>query len=83
MKMLQMPDSLHGFDAVRNRTMDTLDTYFAYAVDFLGKENVIMKPHPKSRTSTSADINLYKSIEVPTEILSAGMDDLNNRVLIL
>lgn len=75
-------DSLRGFDSERDRKMYMLDACFNYVARSFGISNVIMKPHPRSRKSTSANVSLYENTSVPIEILYAGMDNLDDRVLI-
>ena len=75
-------DSLRGFDPERDRKMNRLDACFDYAGTCFGKENTIMKPHPRSKERTSADLNLYMNTSVPMEVLYSGMDNLDDRVLI-
>lgn len=75
-------DSLRGFDKERDRKMKELDTCFAFAGECFGKENVIMKPHPRSKGKTSADIRLYANTSVPMEVLYAGMENLDDKILI-
>lgn len=75
-------DSLRGFDPVRDQKMRTLDSCFSYVSGVFGKSNVIMKSHPRSREKTTASVNLYENTSIPMEVLYAGMDKLNDRVLI-
>ena len=75
-------DSLRGFDSERDKKMKELDAYFAFAVDSFGKENAIMKPHPRSKEKTTADMKLYSNTSVPMEVLYAGMGNLDEKVLI-
>ncbi len=75
-------DSLRGFDSERDRKMNALDTLFSLAGSYFGKDNVMMKPHPRSRETTTADVNVYTNTSVPIEVLYAGMDHLDDKVLI-
>ena len=75
-------DSLRGWDSDRDRKMRDLDGCFSQAADFFGRDNVILKPHPRSLAVSTADIRLYGKTAVPMEVLYAAMDDLDDRVLI-
>lgn len=75
-------DSLRGFNPLRDKTMRTLDSCFDQAAEVFGKNNVIMKPHPKSCERTSADVVLYENAGIPMEVLYAGMTQLDEKVLI-
>ena len=41
-----------------------------------------MKPHPRSKEKTGADIKVYTNTSVPMEVLYAGMENLDGRILI-
>lgn len=75
-------DSLRGFDHVRDEKMIQLDKCFSMANHYFGSEHTIMKPHPRSKKTTTASINVYQKTGVPMEVLYAGMDHLDERILI-
>lgn len=60
---------------------EVLDKCYRMIGDYFA-ENVIVKPHPRSRNVGSYDIGLYEFQEVPMEVLYAGMNNLDELVLI-
>lgn len=66
---------------LREVDFDVLDESYRYVSDvFL--DDVIVKPHPRSKNKGKYDIEQYKYQEIPMEVLYAGMKDLDQRVLI-
>lgn len=62
--------------------LDRMDECYNIIVERFSYDNVINKPHPRSRSKSSINIKEYKFTGVPMEILYAGMSDLENRILI-
>ncbi len=65
--------------AERERIMDEC---YDLCAEALGRENLIVKPHPRSRDKTTAQVDLYEGTSIPMEVLYADMDNLDDRVLI-
>lgn len=62
--------------------MEVLDTCYSCVEQLVEGDDIIIKPHPRSKNKSSADIRLYAHQELPVEILYAEMDDMEKRVLI-
>lgn len=61
------------------RIIDECYRIIGQAVEY---KDVIVKPHPRSKYNGDHDIALYEYQEVPMEVLYAGMQDLDQLVLI-
>lgn len=59
-----------------------LDACYSRIMHCVGAENIVCKPHPRSRKAQDVGLRLYTSQELPMEVLYAGMTDLEKRVLI-
>ena len=62
--------------------IDKLDQCYNIFFNVFKKENVICKPHPRSKIKTSVQLKLYERTEIPMEVLYSGMDNLENRILV-
>jgi hypothetical protein len=76
------------FDTLRNmanfgeEAYALLDQCYETVAETVGAENVICKPHPRSRGKTHVDIREYTHQGTPMEVLYAGMEDLQDRILV-
>lgn len=59
-----------------------LDECYKLLIEKFSYHEVICKPHPRSRQKSKANLKEYKKTGAPVEILYAGMQDLENRVLV-
>jgi len=62
--------------------VDLLDNCYREILEKFSYNNVIIKAHPRSTTQSVANVKEYKKTGIPVEILYAGMEDLENRVLV-
>ena len=75
-------DMLRGTGRVAAETLEKLDHYYSLIADAFESDNVICKPHPRSRLSSEVEIKQYTDTEIPMEILYSEMQNLENRVLV-
>ena len=75
-------DICRGLYQAFESTEAPLDACYRVLAEVFGGENVICKPHPRSRAVTQADIAVYENGRVPMETLYANMPDLEERVLV-
>ena len=59
-----------------------MDQCYEIIAQYLGKEHVILKPHPRSVEKSSCDLKTYLYQGIPMEILYAEMPDLEHRILV-
>lgn len=62
--------------------LGVLDCCYDLILRYAGRENAIVKPHPKSTGRTASELTLYPYQGLPMEVLYIGMPDLAERVLI-
>jgi len=68
-------------DHVDDTQLALMDSFYTLVKKYAG-DDVLCKPHPKSTVRTKADIRVYPYQDIPMEILYAGMDNLDDHVLI-
>ena len=75
-------DPFRGLDSERAQKFPAIDRCYREAVSVFGRDNVIIKPHPRSTEKPDADAKIYTRSGIPMEALYAGMEDLQDRILI-
>ncbi len=75
-------DTVRGWNSVSDQVLPLLDSLYGIVADSVGKDNVICKPHPRTKQHLSIDVEEYVNTEVPMEALYAEMPDLEDRMLI-
>ena len=75
------------FDTVRGLKdvgvqFDRVDACYQLLLETFGSQNVICKPHPRSRKTTSVNLKLFEKTEMPIEVLYSEMNDLEDRCLV-
>ncbi len=75
-------DPMRSKDPERLPKLPVLDQCYQLCAEALGAENVIVKPHPRSRFQSESGLALYGGAGIPMEVLYADMADLDHRVLI-
>ena len=75
-------DPLRGLDSEREKKFPEIDRCYREAVSVFGRENVVIKPHPRSTETPDAGAKIYSRTGIPMEALYAGMEDLEDRILI-
>ena len=73
-------DPLRGKE--REKILPQIDSCYREVVSAFGRENVIIKPHPRSASRPDADAKIYTRTGIPMEALYARMEDLNDRILV-
>ena len=73
-------DPLRSAD--RGGILPVIDSCYREAVSVFGRENVIIKPHPRSVKQPETDAKIYSRTGIPMEALYAEMPDLEDRILI-
>ena len=66
----------------RRDILPQLDNCYQEITAVFGKENVVIKPHPRSEKTPDTDARIYTGTGIPMEALYAGMEDLEERLLI-
>ena len=75
-------DPLRGLEKEREKKFPVIDACYREVVEAFGQENVVIKPHPRSTEKPEAEAKIYAGTGIPMEILYAGMEDLEERVLV-
>ncbi|XCP85372.1 polysialyltransferase family glycosyltransferase [Roseburia hominis] len=75
-------DTLRPFKDLTDADYDEIDKCYSLITEYIGKTNVVCKPHPRSVERTNVEIELYKKQELPMEVLYSGMSDIENRILV-
>ncbi len=75
-------DPLRGMDAERGKKFPLIDRCYDLVAAHFGRENVLVKPHPRSTEKTAAQVDLYPNSGLPMEVLYAKMDDIEDRLLV-
>lgn len=75
-------DMLRPIEGLCDEDYEKIDDCYSLIADYLGKENTLCKPHPRSVGKTKAEVKQYQKQELPMEALYGGMPDIENRILI-
>ena len=62
--------------------LQLLDQCYQIVLDTAGRDNVILKPHPRSTKELQSGIRVYPNKGVPMEAIYAVMPDMRDRILI-
>ena len=72
----------HAPNFLTPEEMELLDDCYDVTMRCAGRENTILKPHPRSTEESRCDIRVYKNGGLPMEVLYASMAGLEKRVLV-
>lgn len=75
-------DPLRGMDSERAAKFPTIDRCYDMLAERFGRENVVVKPHPRSTIKPAVKARLYENSGLPMEVLYAKMDDVEDRLLV-